>query len=218
MTVVTLEVDEPFSADDHAPPHGSRKWNRDRVILVAALAPIIILYLISVFVPMPYSPTAPNVLAISQAPSGAHWFGTDASGFDVFSRTIVAAREDLPLAIGGVLLAFVIGVPLGLLASSEGWLANSLMRAVDALQALPLLIISVAIVALAGNHIGDVGFALVLVCTPGFIRLVRSGALVVRRSRYVEAATAIGCSRSRVLRVHVFPNVINWLSSSALSV
>ena len=181
----------------------------DLVRVFGGLTPILAIYLASVFAPLPFSPTTPNTAVISQAPSGTHWFGTDASGFDVFSRTIEAARIDLPLAIGGVFIAMLIGVPIGLAVSSENWRSNVIMRAVDALQSLPLLIVAVALVALAGNHIGDVMFAIVLVITPGFIRIVRAGALVVRSKRYVEAAVANGCSQARVLRVHVLPNVLN---------
>ncbi|WP_211231803.1 ABC transporter permease [Amycolatopsis balhimycina] len=143
------------------------------------------------------------------APNGSHWFGTDANGFDVFSRTIEAARIDLPLAFGGVLLAMVIGVPIGLAVSKESWLSNIVMRGVDALQSLPLLIVTVAVVALAGDHFYDVILAMVLVIAPGFIRLVRAGAVVIRSKRYVEAATATGSSEARILRVHVLPNVLN---------
>ncbi|MDQ4489801.1 ABC transporter permease [Sinomonas sp. ASV486] len=183
--------------------------------LALGLVPIILLYLASRFAPLPFSPTQPNAAETSLAPSTDHWFGTDASGFDVFSRTIDAAGIDLPLAVGGTLLALVIGVPLGLIASSKGWAANVIMRAIDALQALPLLILAVALVALAGNNISSVIVAIVLVSAPGFVRLVRSGALVVRRTRYVEAATAMGCSTARILRVHVLPNVMSLILAQA---
>ena len=181
----------------------------DLIRVFGGITPILAIYLASVFAPLPFSPTTPNTAVISQAPSGTYWFGTDASGFDVFSRTIEAARIDLPLAVGGVVIAMLIGVPIGLAVSSENWRSNVIMRAVDALQSLPLLIVAVALVALAGNHIGDVMFAIVLVIAPGFIRIVRAGALVVRSKRYVEAAIANGCSQARVLRVHVLPNVLN---------
>jgi peptide/nickel transport system permease protein len=202
-------------ADDHPP----RSRLADYAGLAIGIGPLVLLYLASLFAPLPYSPTTPDTSVISLAPSAKHWFGTDASGFDVFSRTIDAARIDLPLAIGGTLIALLIGVPIGLAVSSEGWISNAVMRAVDAMQSLPLLIVAVAVVSLAGNHIGDVVFAIVLVTTPGFIRLVRGGALVVRKTRYVEAAVASGSRRSRILRVHVLPNVMDLvLAQFALGV
>lgn len=183
--------------------------------LAVGLAPIVLLYLASRFAPLPFSPTQPNADQVSLAPSAAHWFGTDASGFDVFSRTINAAGTDLPLAVGGTLVALLIGVPVGLIASSQNWVASVIMRAIDALQALPLLILAVALVAIAGNNLSSVVVAIVLVSAPGFVRLVRSGALVVRRTRYVEAAIAMGCSTERILRVHVLPNVMSLILAQA---
>ncbi|WP_020638727.1 ABC transporter permease subunit [Amycolatopsis balhimycina] len=192
--------------ESHEAPKSPRG---DYIRLALGLGPIIGLFLASVFAPLPYAPTTPDTSVISVAPNGSHWFGTDANGFDVFSRTIEAARIDLPLAFGGVLLAMVIGVPIGLAVSKESWLSNIVMRGVDALQSLPLLIVTVAVVALAGDHFYDVILAMVLVIAPGFIRLVRAGAVVIRSKRYVEAATATGSSEARILRVHVLPNVLN---------
>jgi peptide/nickel transport system permease protein len=196
-------------ADVEAKERTPRSKVSDYAALIIGIAPIVLLLLAALFLPLPYSPTHPNVAAISQAPSSSHIFGTDASGFDIFSRTINAARVDLPLAVGGTLLAMLIGVPIGLAASSESWGSNAVMRVVDAVQSLPLLILALAIVTLAGNHIGDVLVAIVIVTAPVFIRLVRSGALVIRNSRYVEAAVASGARPVRVLRVHVLPNVMN---------
>jgi peptide/nickel transport system permease protein len=214
LPVTVAETDEEGQAEvgprraRHAP------WT-DYTTVVLGLAPVVLLFLAGAFAPLPYSPTQPDADAISLPPSNDHWFGTDPSGFDMFSRTLAAAVVDLPLALGGTALALLVGVPLGLLASSEGWLPNVIMRTVDALQALPLLILAVALVALSGNNLSSVVVAIVLVSAPGFIRLVRSGALVIRRARYIEAATAIGCSTSRMLRVHVLPNVLGLILAQA---
>ena len=194
--------------ESHEAPESARG---DYVRLVLGLGPIVSLYLASLLAPLPYSPTTPNPSVISAAPNSDHWFGTDANGFDVFSRTVESARIDLPLAFGGVVLAMLIGVPIGLAVSKESWRSNIVMRGVDALQALPLLIVTVAIVALAGDHMIDIIFAIVLVTTPAFIRMVRGGAQVIRSKRYVEAATASGSSEARILRVHVLPNVLNLI-------
>ena len=201
----------PAEAAEHAAEHPRRsKWS-DYRLLALGIVPLVLLYIAALLLPLPFSPTHPNPGAISLSPSATHVFGTDASGFDIFSRTIAAARVDLPLAIGGTLVAMMIGVPIGLAASSEGWGSNVIMRGVDATQSLPLLIVALAIVSLAKNHIGDVLIAIVIVTAPVLIRLTRSGALVVRNSRYVEAATASGCGRARLLRVHVLPNVLNLI-------
>jgi peptide/nickel transport system permease protein len=202
-------------AEEYTAEHRSRSGLRDYTMLAIGMAPLLVLFIAALVAPLPFSPTHPNVGAISLPPNATHIFGTDASGFDIFSRTIAAARVDLPLAIGGTLIAMLIGVPIGLAASSETWGANAVMRFVDAMQSLPLLIVALAIVSLAGNHIQDVLIAIVIVSAPAFIRLTRSGALVVRNSRYVEAATACGCRTGRLLRVHVLPNVLSLVLAQA---
>src|SRR4051812_8856 len=86
----------------------SRRVSLTRVIL--GVLPVVVLFLAS-FLPFPYSPTTPDAAAVLLPPDVQHWFGTDGSGFDVFSRTFTAARLDLPLAIGGTIAAALIGVP-----------------------------------------------------------------------------------------------------------
>lgn len=174
--------------------------------VIAGVLPTILLFLAS-FLPFAFSPIAPDAAAVLLPPDAVHWFGTDASGFDVFSRTFTAARLDLPLAVGGTIAAALIGVPIGLLASEESVASNAVMRVVDALQALPLLIVAIAIVSLSGRNIFMVILAIVLVAGPNFVRLTRSGAIVVRSTRFVEAAASLGASRSRVMFVHILPNV-----------
>jgi len=183
---------------------------RSRRVAVLGIAlgalPIVLLYVLG-FVSFPFSPIQPDSSAVLLAPNATHLFGTDASGFDVFARTFRSAQLDIPLAFGGTLLAALIGVPIGLITSSEGVGSTVIMRIVDALQALPLLIVAIAIVTLSGRNIGTVVFAIVLVTAPNFIRLVRGGALVVRGMRYVEAAASLGASKVRIYFVHVLPNV-----------
>jgi peptide/nickel transport system permease protein len=168
---------------------------------------LLLLLLVGFFLPLPYDPTTPDVTAILKAPSASHIFGTDVTGFDVFSRTIASARRDLPLALIGTLLSLVVGVPLGLLASSKAWYSGWLMRGLDVFQAFPLVIIAIAVVTLTGNHIGNVVVAIAVINAPRFMRLVRSEALSLRESRFVEAAHSIGASPARVMVRHMLPNV-----------
>jgi peptide/nickel transport system permease protein len=184
---------------------GAQGW---RPGVVAGLLIIVALIVAGYVAPLPYDPTAPDVTAILQPPSADHWFGTDASGFDVFSRTIEAPRRDLPLAIGGMLLSLLIGVPLGLLAGGKTRLAEFLMRGLDVFQAFPLVIIAIAIVTLTGNHIQNVVYAIAVINVPRFMRLIRGEALALRESRFMEAAVATGCSPVRIMFRHLLPNVL----------
>src|SRR4051794_14585994 len=108
------------AAAPHAPRHLPRFTRADLPIFVG-LTIVLGLYLAALFAPLPYSPTAPDPAgSVLAAPSSEHWFGTDATGYDVFSRVIASAKRDLPLAVLGTLVSLLIGVPLGLLASSKG--------------------------------------------------------------------------------------------------
>jgi peptide/nickel transport system permease protein len=193
----------------------SVSWARGNVRLTVALTILVALLLAAFLAPLPYDPTVPESGSTLQAPSSDHWFGTDRSGLDVFSRTIASAKLDLPLAIGGTLASMLVGVPLGLLASTKGRWSERMMRGLDIFQAFPLLVLAIVIVALTGNNLRNIVFAIALINVPRFIRLVRSEALSIRESRYVEAATAIGASPWRVLRAHILPNVTATIVAQA---
>ena len=175
--------------------------------LVLGAAVLAAMLLAAWFMPLPYDPIRPAAASTLQPPSAQHWFGTDSVGFDVFSRTVAAAGRDLPLAFIGAIAAAVIGVLLGLLATTKGQFSNLMMRALDAFQAFPLLVLAIAIVTLTGNRLEMVIFAIIIIEVPRFMRLVRSEGLAIRESRFIEAAEAIGAKPSRILLVHLLPNV-----------
>ncbi len=147
--------------------------------------------------------------ATSAAPSLTHLFGTDDSGFDIFTRVFYAPRIDLPTAAAGVGIGLVVGVLLGVLTgAAKGWLGEGVMRVADMIQAFPLFILAIALVALSGNHLSNVILALAVLNAPIFLRLVRSRTVTIREHRYIEAAVALGNSRARILWRHVMPNAI----------
>lgn len=172
----------------------------------AGLSLMSLLLGLSLFLPLPYDPNMPNSAIGLSLPSLQHLFGTDDIGRDVFSRVIVSGRRDILLSLSGTGIALLIGVPLGLLLSSKTRAANIGMRALDAIQTFPLLILSIAIVTLTGNHLTNVIYAIVLVNFPRFIRLVRAEALTLRETRFIEAAVTIGASTPRIVFRHLLPN------------
>lgn len=181
----------------------STLWDNAGIVIgVLVLAGLI---LASFVLPLPHDPLRPDPTALVQPPSAAHPFGTDASGFDVFSRTIESAQRDLPLALIGTIASMLVGIPLGLFASS-GRVGEAVMRVVDAFAALPMIIIAVVAVQLMGGGVINIIFALAVVNIPRFMRLVRGESLALRKARFVEAAIAIGCSPLRVGFNHVFRN------------
>ncbi len=175
--------------------------------LWVGLIVIVALFLAGFLFPLPYDPIKPDANAVLNAPSALHWMGTDSLGFDIFSRVIAAAKRDLPLALGGALGAALLGVPLGLATTLRGRASNLIMRGLDAFQAFPLLVLSIALVTLTGNRLEMVVFAIIVIETPRFIRLIRSEGLAIRESRFIEAAEAMGASPARILFVHLLPNV-----------
>ena len=151
----------------------------------------------------------PNPVASLASPSAAHLFGTDESGFDIFTRDFYAPRVDLPVAAAGVALGMAIGVVLGVATgAARGWLGEIVMRIADIIQAFPLFILAIALVALSGNHLSNIIFALAFLNAPIFLRLVRSRTVSLREHRFIEAAVALGNSPQRILWRHILPNAI----------
>jgi len=136
-----------------------------------------------------------------------HWFGTDNSGLDIFSRTISAPRTDLQIALIAALFSMIIGTTLGLLAGFfRHWSTEILMRISDLLQAFPVFITAMILVALSGRNTANIVFALTIVYMPIFIRLTRAEVLGQMPRGYVEAARAVGNSDWIVAFRHVLPN------------
>jgi peptide/nickel transport system permease protein len=157
----------------------------------------------------PYDPLASNAAAALQPPSAAHWFGTDALGRDIFSRTLVATRLDLLIAVSAVALSYALGVTLGLIAGYRGgWSDRLVMRLADTIMAFPLFVLAMGIVAALGNTVANIVLATVVINLPFYIRLARAEANVRRNATYIEAARLAGNTDARILAVHLFPNVL----------
>jgi peptide/nickel transport system permease protein len=160
----------------------------------------------------PIDPNAEDFAATLAAPSGEHWFGTDQNGRDVFARVIAAPRADMFIALASTALAFLIGVPLGVAAIGTSrfgrGMGEILLRLMDVLQAFPVFILALALVAAFGPSAINVIIALTVLQFPVFLRLTRSAALVVRGRTFVEASRLSGASPLTVLRRHVLPNSV----------
>ena len=147
-------------------------------------------------------------LAVSgQLEQPPHWFGTDQSGLDVFSRVISAPRADMSIALGGALISLFLGTFLGLIAGFyRNWASELMMRVSDVLQAFPVFITAMILVALAGRETGNLVLALALVYIPIFIRLTRAEVMSQSARGYVQAAWAVGNSSFKIAVKHVLPN------------
>lgn len=168
----------------------------------------------AVFPPVPWGQNTHDLSAILAAPSGEHWLGTDSGGRDVFARIVHGARVSLTVALLSVALMSCIGLVVGLCAGYFGGVLDALlMRAVDALHAVPTTLLLITLL----HAFRPQGFAAVLAMTAviGCIRwtdlsrLVRAEALRVRTAPFIEAARALGMSPGRVIAGHVLPNVLS---------
>ena len=157
----------------------------------------------------PYDPLATDTKAALQAPSLAHWFGTDALGRDILSRIIVATRLDFGIAVAAVALSFVLGIGLGLAAGFfGGWWDRIIVRLADTIMAFPLFVLAMGIVAALGNSVANIVYATAIINLPFYIRVARAEANVLRNAGFVEAARLAGNSDWRILSHHIFPNIL----------
>lgn len=158
---------------------------------------------------VPYDPLATNSAVALQPPSAAHWFGTDALGRDIFSRTLAATRLDLGIAVSAVLLSFVIGIPLGLAAGYLGGAWDTVVtRLSDTIMAFPLFVLAMGIVAALGNTVGNIVLATAVINLPFYVRVARAETNIRRNAGFVEAARLAGNTDARILAVHLFPNIL----------
>jgi peptide/nickel transport system permease protein len=157
----------------------------------------------------PYNPLAQNLLEANTGPSGAHWFGTDPLGRDMLSRVITGARDILiitPLATG---LATVLGTALGLAMGYIGGSFDAVVgRIVEAILALPFVIIAFLFVVALGPSVLTITIIIGLVFTPLIARTVRTAVLVERHMDYVPAARLLGERSGRVMFGEILPNVL----------
>ena len=158
---------------------------------------------------VPYDPLATNTSIARQPPSAAHWFGTDALGRDILSRTLVATRLDLGIAVAAVAASFVVGIPLGLAAGYfGGWWDVVVTRLSDTIMAFPLFVLAMGIVAALGNTVGNIVLATAIINLPFYVRVARAETNVRRSAGFVEAARLSGNTDLRILAVHLFPNIL----------
>jgi peptide/nickel transport system permease protein len=192
---------------------GARAWRRllRRKSAAFGLAIIVAFVLIAVFAPLiaPYDPAQQAWASIRKPPSLAHWFGTDESGRDLFSRVIYGARASLLAGVVSISIALSLGVPIGLLAGYGGkWTDAVISRVTDAMLAIPFLILAIALAAFLGPSLENAMIAIGVTATPIFVRLTRGQVMAVKVEDYVEAARAVGNPPIRIAVKHILPNIM----------
>lgn len=186
------------------------RWARKHLTLMVGALLLIVIAALSVGAPWvaPFDPLDIDPLARMQPSSAEHWFGTDALGRDVFSRTVWGGRVSLIVGLSVGALATVFGVLLGLMAGFVHWADALIMRVMDGLMAIPGILLAIALMAVTRASLATVIVAITIPEIPRVVRLVRSLALTLREQLYVEAAHAVGTRLPMILARHVVPNML----------
>jgi len=204
-----------------------RVWSGLRVLFASktAMVGLFIVFFwvfVALFAPLltPYTPLEQDWKAPNEGPSAEHILGTDELGRDLWSRLIYGARVVLVIlpisenywipggtAIWGVLVALIVGIFLGLVGGYYGgWLDELVMRALDAMMAVPIILLFLIIMAALGQSAVNVVIAMTIVGTPGIARLVRSLTLDIKTREYIRSAETRGESPWYIMFVEILPN------------
>ncbi|MEG1500489.1 MAG: ABC transporter permease [Clostridiales bacterium] len=158
---------------------------------------------------IPYDPISQDMSIRLLGPSAAHWFGTDEFGRDVLSRVLVGSRLSLMAGLITVLLAGTVGTLFGAIAGYIGGLADDIMmRFSEMVLSFPAIILAMTITAALGPSLYNTLLALVIVSWPAYARVMRSVVISIKENEYIEAAKALGASRTRILLRDIIPNSI----------
>ncbi len=213
--VLATATAAPRDAGVPVPPAGAwrpvwRKLRRRRAAMIG-LAVVAAFVVAALFAPWlaPFDPVETSWSAIRQAPSAAHWLGTDDIGRDVFSRVIWGTRASLLAGVVAVSIAVALGVPIGMAAGFAGGVVDALIsRLTDAFLACPFLILAIALAAFLGPNLTNAMIAIGVSATPIFVRLTRAQVINVKVEDYIEAARALGNPPWRIAWRHVLPNIL----------
>ena len=209
-------LDRPADAPATAPPAAAAAAPAPRrrpplgLLLAWAVVAVIVLWALVPGVFTAHNPLVGIPAEKLQAPSLAHWLGTDALGRDLLSRIIHGSVHSLSGAFLAVSVGLVGGCAIGVIAGSAGGLVDDiLMRVVDVLLAIPGLLLSLSIIILLGFGTTNAAIAVGIGSVAAFARLSRSEVVRVRRTDYIEAAFGSGGRYATVLLRHVLPNSLN---------
>jgi len=172
---------------------------------------ILALIVIAIFSPllMPYDYAGMNIKLMYARPSLQHIFGCDDLGRDIFSRLLYGSRASLSLGIIATLFSAAVGVLLGSVAGYYGNpIDNIIMRFLDIVQAIPGMLLAIAIAAALGHGFVNTILALSIGGVPMTVRLLRGSIMSIRNQEYIEAAEKINCSKLRIMFIHILPNSI----------
>ncbi|HTY81596.1 MAG TPA: ABC transporter permease [Dehalococcoidales bacterium] len=183
----------------------------DRKVVIFGFVVILLLIVTAIFAPLlaPYNPYNQDLSVVSARPSAQHILGTDEIGRDVLSRVIYGTRISLMVGVVAVGVAAAIGVTLGMISGYfGGWTDNIIMRFIDALMAIPGLVLALVFAAMLGGGLKNIMIAVGVSLVPTYCRLMRGQVFAVKGADYILAAHSLGARDWRIMLRHIFPNCL----------
>jgi len=216
-----LEAQRAAVADEQNVLH-PRRGPAARLLLLARKKPlgtiagviILVMVAMAIFAPLiaPFDPTFADPRHKFLGSSANHFFGTDNLGRDVFSQIVYGARTSLWAGITATIFGTIFGSLIGMASGYAGGRIDMVIqRIMDALQALPLIVLLLVVVSAVGPSLWNIIWALSIAILPAAGRIIRGNALVVKNESYIEAARVVGCRPDRILLRHVLPNVSAYI-------
>jgi len=188
-----------------------KQFSRNKLALTGLII-IFALILMGLLAPLiaPYNYASIDPVNANQAPSAAHWFGTDSFGRDILSRIIYGARYSLMIGFGSGLFGTLVGVIFGSIAGYFGGKVETLiLRVCDVIQSIPNMLLCIIVSQTLGRGIFPTIVALSFYSMPQVVRILRATMLNLREQEFVEASRAINCSNLRIMISHILPNSLS---------
>lgn len=219
-TTTVRSVEEATPVKVRGKSRGSKLLRMARQNPMAAVSALVLVVvaLVAAFAPVlaPYGATEQILSDRLQSPSSNHWLGTDNFGRDVFSRVVFGARISLFIGFAATLLGVGMAAILGVFSGFVGgWIDLVLQRLVDAVMAIPGLVLLLTLAMVLGPTMTSIILALVIFIIPPSSRIVRGHAISVSAEQYIEAARVVGASNTRILFRHILPNVMSTVIVAA---
>lgn len=181
---------------------------------------VVLLLAVTILAPViaPYNPLEAVMKDANMAPSAAHLFGTDKLGRDVLSRILYGGAYSLSSVLALVVIIFIIGTTLGILAGYFGGIVDTvIMRIADMMISFPGVILAIAIAGIMGGSLVNAMIALTAVTWTKYARLSRSMVLKIKKRDFVDAAIVSGGTSIHILWYHLLPNIVPLLLITAVS-
>lgn len=187
------------------------RFRRNRIAMVGLIifCCIVMMMLCADFI-VPYEVTVTNVIVErNQAPSAAHWLGTDNFGRDIFARIVHGSRNSLAVGFAGMFFGVSIGSVLGSITVFYGGKVDAvIMRILDTMACIPYILLVLTIVVALGPNLVNTVIAMIVTMIPFYTRIVRSAILGVVDMDYIEAARSCGTPDRQIILRHILPNAI----------